>query len=190
MIFDPSERIKRLLAWFWAALIVSILIYIAFHPDLLSVESMQNRLRTQQFNLWAFYILLLIVRGFIMLPITPFLFLGIALFPEAKWLVVLLTMMSIFISAAFFYYFSAKMGGHQFFERKYPKRMAIIERRLQQPQAMWIVAFWSFFPFTPTDVICYVAGMVQMRFRFLVLGVLIGQLPLNIIYAYFGGFVF
>lgn len=190
MIFNPSERIKRLLAWFWAAIIVSLLVYVAFHPQLLSVEYMQEQLSTQQFNMWVFYVALLVFRGFVMLPITPFLFLGLALFPETKWLVVVLTMMSIFISATFFYYFSVKMGFHQYFERKYPKMTAKIESRLEHPQALWIVAFWSFFPFTPTDVICYVAGMVQMRFRLLIIGVLIGQLPLNIIYAYFGSFFF
>ena len=51
---------------------------------------------------------------------------------------------------------------------------------------MLIVIAWSFFPLVPTDVICYVAGIVKMPYRYLILGVLIGEVVLIYLYVFYG----
>jgi uncharacterized membrane protein YdjX (TVP38/TMEM64 family) len=39
----------------------------------------------------------------------------------------------------------------------------------------------------PTDVICYVAGIVKMPYRILISGVIIGELVLIYLYVFYGG---
>ena len=189
-VFSPIERLKKVLAWFWTIVIVALLVFVAFNPHLLSVEYMSEQLSKYESQIWWIYLGLMLGRGLLMLPSTPFLFLGFALFPEYKLLVVFITLGSVLFSASFFYYFSHRMGWHLYFERKFPRQMEKIELRLQKPGAIFIVMFWSFVPITPTDLICYVAGVVRMPFRYVFIGVLIGQLPLMLFYAYLGSFFF
>ncbi len=151
---------------------------------------MVAELKQHEETIWWVYIGLSVGRALIMLPSTPFLFLGLALFPEQRFLVLLISMLSLACSSTFFYYVAGSMGWHRYFEEKYPKRMQRIKGWMEGPRALWLVLFWSFIPITPTDLLAYVAGVVPIRFRTLIVGVLLGQLPLMIIYTYLGGLLF
>ena len=61
---------------------------------------------------------------------------------------------------------------------------------LQSRKSTWFVLAWSFFPLVPTDLICYVAGIVKMPFRSMFIGVFVGELTLDIFYVYFGASIF
>ncbi|MFT4602287.1 MAG: putative membrane protein YdjX (TVP38/TMEM64 family), partial [Arenicella sp.] len=52
--------------------------------------------------------------------------------------------------------------------------------------AIWISMIWSFFPLVPTDLICYIAGIVKMPLRYLLIGVGLGELILVTCYVYLG----
>jgi uncharacterized membrane protein YdjX (TVP38/TMEM64 family) len=172
-------------------IILTALVYVfIINPEMLSVEYMAEQLKQHQSMIWAVYIGLSVGRALIMLPSTPFLFLGLALFPEQKLFVLLISMLSLACSTSFFYYVAGSMGWHQYFEEKYPKQMQRIKGWMEGPRVVWLVLFWSFIPITPTDLLAYVAGIVPIRFRTLITGVLFGQLPLMIIYTYLGGLVF
>jgi uncharacterized membrane protein YdjX (TVP38/TMEM64 family) len=53
-------------------------------------------------------------------------------------------------------------------------------------RATIFVAGWSFFPLVPTDVICYVAGMMKMPFYKMMLGLFIGEMVLVTAYVCLG----
>lgn len=179
------------MGWTWLGLIVLVLGYVfIFNPALLSVEYMATVLAPYRNYIGWIYLGLLIGRGFFMLPSTPFLFLGIFLFPGYRFFIVCATTGSILLSAIFFYFFSERMGWHHYFNRKFPKKMGNIETQLKKPTAIWLVVFWAFFPIVPTDLVCYAAGMVRMPFRILLTGVFLGQFPLLLLYAYLSGYFF
>lgn len=53
-------------------------------------------------------------------------------------------------------------------------------------RGMYIVFILRLFPFMPFDIISYMMGLTSISFRSFVVGTGIGQLPLIIIYSYFG----
>ena len=189
-IFSASERIKRFLARGWSVVIIVILIFLLLNPDILSVSFLLEKVKDNPQFVWPLYLAMLIVRVFLMLPPTPFLFLGLALFPEYRLLTVFLVMSSALLSAAFFYFFAGKMGWYNYFLKHYPKQTEHIETALHRPKAVLLIVAWSFLPIAPTDLICYAAGMARMPFRLLIIGVIVGQFPLMLLYAYLGALFF
>ena len=49
-----------------------------------------------------------------------------------------------------------------------------------------IIIGWSFFPLAPTDLICYVCGVLRVRFWKFLLGVTLGEGAISAIYIYGG----
>lgn len=185
------KRIRRLMGWLWAAGIVFSLLYLfLIEPELLSPEYMAARIKEYEGAIWGIYITLSIGRILLMLPPTPFLILGIVLFPDSPFFVAMVILFSVTCSTTFFYYVAGNMGWHEFFEKKYPKQRQKIQAWMEGPRAIWIILFWAFLPITPTDLMAYVGGIVSIRFRLLLPIILIGQIPLMLIYIYLGELLF
>jgi uncharacterized membrane protein YdjX (TVP38/TMEM64 family) len=51
---------------------------------------------------------------------------------------------------------------------------------------MWFVALWPFFPVTPTDLVCYAAGLMRMPSGRMLSGIIIGTFPLVTAYVLAG----
>ena len=83
------------------------------------------------------------------------------------------------------YYFSDYLGFGAYLERKHPARIVKIQHQLQKPTGLIFVCLWSFFPFLPTDAICYVAGMLKINFVKFIIALAIGELILCSIYVFF-----
>jgi uncharacterized membrane protein YdjX (TVP38/TMEM64 family) len=71
-------------------------------------------------------------------------------------------------------------------EHKYPDKIAMLREKMHGKYSFWIIAGWSFFPLVPTDVICYVAGMVKLSYKRMVIPLLIGEIPLVTTYVFLG----
>ena len=82
------------------------------------------------------------------------------------------------------------LGFSEKLENKFPNKMKLWEGRLRSKNAIWIVTAWSFFPFVPTDLICYIAGIVKMPLKYLLIGVGLGELILVSCYLYLGTGIF
>jgi len=95
-------------------------------------------------------------------------------------------MVGVMVSATALYYFSDMLGFSRYLESKYPKEIDKWKARLRSPKATYFVIGWSFFPLVPTDLICYVAGIVKMPYKYMFTGVFLGELTLCIFYVYFG----
>jgi uncharacterized membrane protein YdjX (TVP38/TMEM64 family) len=188
--FSFAERLKKLIGWIWLSLIVLMFVFLAFNPKYLSVSYLSEMIREYEGNIWMVYSAMLLFRCLVMFPSTPLLFLGYVIFPKYIFLVTGMVIISILISATFFYFFAGSMGWHHFFRKKYPVQMNRIEMKLQQPKSIYIVMFWSFLPVFPTDVLCYVAGIVKMPFKIFISGVFLGQLPIMYLYAQLGDYFF
>lgn len=126
------------------------------------------------------------MRGALLIPSTPFVLAGGALFPNALPAVLLVSMVGIVSSATLLYRFPGFAGYDTLLAAKYPAQLERLRGELVKPQAIWLVALWAFFPGVPTDLICYAAGLVRMPFRRMILGIVIGELPLVTAYIFLG----
>ena len=142
-------------------------------------------LRYEAQALWV-YLLISISRGLFLIPSTPFVLAGAILFPHQPYLVMSISLLGVVGGATFIYYFSDLLNFSERLEKKYPKQLQLWKKRLNSPKATLFVMAWSFFPFVPTDLICYVAGIVKMRYIYLISGVFLGELVLIYCYVHLG----
>ena len=129
------------------------------------------------------YLLFGCIRGFTLVPVTYIIPFGLLfLTPTAQFL---LTMAGILVSSASVYYFSEHLRLAEYFEthhRAHLDRLRGWLRRWELP----IVIGWSFFPFVPTDLICYVCGALEVDIRKLLAGVLVGEGVICAVYIFMG----
>ncbi len=85
------------------------------------------------------------------------------------------------------YYFSELLGFDEYFEKKSPETVHKINAKLEHPLGFLFVAGWAFFPFVPTDLVCYLAGTTRMNFAKFIAAIFVGELTLCYCYVYLGG---
>jgi polyvinyl alcohol dehydrogenase (cytochrome) len=132
---------------------------------------------------YAVYFLLGALRGFALIPVTNLVVLAIPLFPPVPLLV--LTLVGIAISSACIYAFAGSLKLGEYLERKHARHMDRLQNALRRNPTS-IVTAWSFVPIVPTDLICYVCGIMKISFRRFMLGVLIGEGAICAIYIFAG----
>ncbi|MCB0649929.1 MAG: VTT domain-containing protein [Saprospiraceae bacterium] len=184
------KKAKIVIYSLWILLIIGALLTFALRPEVASPEYIVRLISRFSNEMLLAYIVVTIGRGFFLIPSTPFVIGGAILFPDNLFLVLVISMIGVLFSATALYYFSDLLGFSKYLEKKYPKGVERWKERLQHPRAALFVLGWAFFPFVPTDLICYVAGIVKMPYRFMFIGVFLGELTLNVFYVYFGGGIF
>ncbi len=136
---------------------------------------------------YAIYLVLGAVRGFALIPVTNLVVIAIPIFPPVPLFV--LTLIGIFISSASIYAFAGSLRLAEYFERNHAEKAARVRAALQRnPTA--IVTAWSFLPIVPTDLICYVCGVMRIPFGRFIAGVLIGEGAICAIYILAGRSLF
>src|SRR4051812_1124991 len=121
--------------------------------------------------LYAVYIALGAVRGFTLVPSTTLVLAALPFVPPGPLL--LCTLAGIAISSASIYYFSAALRIDERVAKKHPEKIARLTNLVNRYE-MPIIIGWSFFPLVPTDLICYVCGVLRVRFWKFLIGVTIG----------------
>jgi len=180
------KQIKKIINYLWISVVLFILIYLFLHPTAFSAENLSVFLQKFGHWVWLVYIIISFLRGIFLFPSTPFVFAGAILFPEKLILVGIVSILGILFSATLLYYFSDAIGFGDYLSKKYPKKIEKARIQLNKPQGKWLVAAWAWFPFVPTDIICYVAGLVQMRFSIMITGIFLGETILISLYLYLG----
>ena len=176
----------RILTYTWGLLILGVAALWIVQPERFSEAAVASTLAA--WGAWSFvgYVLLSMLRGIALVPSTPVVLAGGILFPEAIWLVLAVSMLGIVLSATLLYRFPGYGGYDAWLETKHPEHIARLRVHLVKPRAQWFVALWAVTPVVPTDLICYVAGLVRMPFRRMILGIVIGELPLVTAYILLG----
>jgi uncharacterized membrane protein YdjX (TVP38/TMEM64 family) len=175
-------RLRVVLVAVWAVVILAAVYLVATRGDLVRDEAL---VLSSSSTLLAATIYLVVgcVRGFTLVPVTyliPFglLFLG-------PWVQLGLTLVGILVSSASIYYFSEHLHLAEYFERHHAQPLDRLRGLLRRNELPIVVA-WSFFPFVPTDAICYVCGALEIDIRKLLLGVLVGEGITCAIYVFLG----
>ncbi|MEM0994020.1 MAG: VTT domain-containing protein [Bacteroidota bacterium] len=178
--------LKQSVYLFWIISVIGIVGYIVLHPDSFSVESITASLGKFQSELLLVYAIVSILRGIFLLPATPFVLGGAVLFPEQAWLVLLISMLSVFLSSTAIYYFSDLLGFSKQLEARFPKQLQVWKARLSHPRAVLYVLGSTLIPIFSNELICYVAGLVKMPFLYVIFGVMLSSFAVFYVYIYFG----
>ena len=181
-----KNNFQRFFYLFWVLLVLLIIAVVIYEPKILQAEHLAAFILKFEGQVVVIYLLISLLRGLFLIPSTPFVLAGIILFPGNPWLVFSISMIGIIVTTAALYYFSDVLGFSEKLQNKFPNKMKKWEDRLRSKHAVWIVIAWSFFPFVPTDLICYIAGIVKMPFKYLLLGVVIGEAVLVGCYVFLG----
>ena len=123
------------------------------------------------------------LRGFTLIPVTYLIVIGVFFIPS--WPLYIMIIMGVLVSSVCVYYFSEYLNFDQYFETKYPERIKQIKEFLSKNE-LPVVAIWSFMPFLPTDLICYVCGTLKIDIRKFLLGIFIGEGVSCAIYVFVG----
>jgi uncharacterized membrane protein YdjX (TVP38/TMEM64 family) len=186
------ERLRRPLRFDYIAQITWLLLCILlggffyFNPHLIDPETVKHGISSYGAAAVYVYIIVSMVRGFFLLPSTPLVLAGAAMYPDQPLMVISISMGGILFSATLLYFFSEKLGFANFIEYKYPQAVKSAKELLSGNKALLFVAGWSFFPLVPTDVVCYAAGVIKMPFTKMITGLFIGELLLVSLYVYLG----
>jgi uncharacterized membrane protein YdjX (TVP38/TMEM64 family) len=131
---------------------------------------------------WIYFVLGSL-RGFTLIPVTYLIILGLLFLPLKP--LFLLTIAGVMVSSAIIYYFAELIHLSAYFERKYPVQINKLKSVMEKNE-LPIVILWSMLPFTPTDVVCYVCGSLNVGIKKFLLGVLIGEGITCALYIFFG----
>ena len=178
------ERVGRIVNYLWVIVAVAVFILWLQDPGLLARQSIAARIESWGSWMFAGFIGISLVRGFFLVPSTPVILTGGVLFPESLPLVFIISIAGIVVSASAIYFLPGVGGYDSLLEQKYPEQIARVKTLLITPYAFWVVVGWSFFPFVPTDVICYAAGLLGMSYRRVIAALLLGEVPLVLGYLF------
>ena len=180
---------KRFCVAVWIAIPVTCLAIYIYDPRSFTAESIAAFLKHFENEILFAYLGISIARGLTLLPSTPLVIAGTMIFPESPALVLLISIFGIFVSSSMIYFFSDHLGFSEYFERKRPEQIHKIKRQLEKPLGIFFVFIWAFFPFVPTDAICYVAGTSRMTFWKFIIAILLGEFVLCSFYVFSGGYL-
>lgn len=179
--------LAKALTYLWVAVLAGIAALWIADPSRFTHQSFESAIGA--WGPWALlaFSLVALFRGALLIPSTPVILAGGVLFPRTLPYVFIVSMAGIVTSAALLYRFPGFAGYDSRLAARYPEQLARLQVHLRGPLALWFVAAWAFFPAVPTDLICYAAGLVRMPFRRMMLGIIIGEVPLVAAYVFVGG---
>lgn len=177
---------KRALYYTWLAAVLGLMVLFMFWPEYFSAENIASFLKHFHQQLWMLYIMVSFVRGFFLIPSTPFILAGVILFPEDPHWLLITAVTGVTFSSALLYYYSDYLGFSVHLERFFPEQLSRVKKLLRGKYAIPLILSWSIFPFVPTDVVAYAAGLIKMPVLKVLSGIAIGELILASIYVYFG----
>ncbi len=176
--------LKKISALIWLAAVVITLVFLLFNPQFLSADYLRDFFSRFENQIWLAYIIISALRGFILIPSTPFVVVGALLFPQHEFWVLSVSLFGLFASASFLYFFADWLGLADYLQNKYPDKIDKIVKIFQHKYAFLLVMAWAFFPLVPTDLICYIARLVKMPYPKMMLGILSGEAILIVTLIY------
>jgi uncharacterized membrane protein YdjX (TVP38/TMEM64 family) len=171
-------------------MIAAAAFYYVFHPADFTAANISAFIASFETEIWLVYFLMSALRGFTLLPSTPLILAGVITFPSQPIAVFAVSLAGIALSSTMIYYFSELLGFHEYFERRDAERVRNVRQKLEHPLGFLFVAGWAFFPFVPTDLVCYLAGTTGMNYWKFIAAVMVGEAVLCSIYIFFGGTLF
>jgi uncharacterized membrane protein YdjX (TVP38/TMEM64 family) len=178
------DRLRTLLVSLWAIVLAGALYLFFFQREVLQRE-LADVSSTSMIAGSLLYLFFGSIRGFTLIPSTTLVFAALPFFPPVP--LFLLTLVGILVSSASIYFFSEALHLDELIGAKHQDKVAALRTALQKYQ-MPVIIGWSFFPLAPTDLICYVCGVLEVDFRKCLLGVAIGEGLICALYIFLGDY--
>ncbi len=177
-----KNKKKVIVALIWVAIFVGSLYIYFFNKDLLSSKFLKI-FGSSAILGYSIFFIFSCLRGFTLIPVTYFIFLGVLFLKP--WPLYIITLIGVTVSSLSVYYFSEYLNLDEYFENNHKKDIEKIKSVLSKNE-LPIVITWSFMPFLPTDLMCYVCGTLEVDVKKFILGVLIGEGIMCAVYIFFG----
>ena len=177
---------RRHINTIWFVVVAIVLASIVIFPSWLSRESISNLLNQMGTMALIAYVLLSLSRALLLIPCTPFVLAGAITFPQWPLVVFLISIAGIVVGALLVYSFPSFGSYDELLEKKYPEKIAYLREKMRSKYAFYFIIGWSFFPLVPTDVVCYIAGMAKMSFKKMITALLLGEIPIVVVYVFLG----
>ena len=177
---SPTIHGLRLTAW---ALFVAAFVFLYYRYSGAWGTEIGGLAQSSVLLAYAIYVGLGALRGFALIPVTNLVVIAIPIFPPLP--LFALTLVGILVSSASIYAFAGSLRLGEYFERKHAEKAARVRAALGRNPTT-IVTAWSFLPIVPTDLICYVCGVMKISFSRFLAGVLIGEGAICAIYIFAG----
>lgn len=184
-----DNKYKLALRFTWIFIISIALIHFCISPQYYTADFLKNTLDNNHSIVFGAYLIISLIRSLFFLPSTIFVIMGVALYPNDPYLVLLISMLGIILGACWIYFSADVLKIEQVFSNKTQNKIKRTEQRINK-YGFWVVLFWSFFPAVPTDLICYIAGYSKMNFLKFILALSIGEIILVSAYIWTGATLF
>jgi uncharacterized membrane protein YdjX (TVP38/TMEM64 family) len=130
---------------------------------------------------YTLYFVIVSLRGLTFIPLTTILLIAI---PFTNHVVLLiLTLVGTLITSYIIYRFSEALDIDDYFEKKHPRAINTLRKGFEKYEFP-IIFWWSLLPFTPTDLICYVAGTLKINISKMLLGIFAWEVIICILYIW------
>ena len=176
-------KTKKYIVYLWIFLLLGIFCLRFLKPELFAVESFKYFFIQHLAIAIFIYFALGVIRGLTLLPLTPLLLTGMLFFNPL--LLFLVTLVGVFLSCTIVYYWSKFLGFDQYFDQKYPTQLKKLKDKLRKNEFTYIMIL-GFFPFAPTEIICYACEILKINYWKCLSGIMIGTTTIYAIYI-FGG---
>jgi uncharacterized membrane protein YdjX (TVP38/TMEM64 family) len=176
------QRLRAVLVTLWLAVAATALYTFFFHRDALA-SHLQGASTWSVLAGSGLYLVLGSLRGFTFIPATTLLLTALPFMPPTR--LFLLTLAGILVASASIYGFSEALHIEELLAQKHRAHVVRLTAWLQRYELPVIIG-WSFFPLVPTDLICYVCGVLRVGFWKMLLGVAIGEGAICAVYIYAG----
>lgn len=181
-----SKR-QKIIFFIWVFIVFSLFSLYIFYPNFFEPQNLEKIFVHNLIISFGIYFILGTLRGLVSFPTTPMVLAGALIFP--LWPFFILSLICIISSSIIAYYLSEYLGFDTYFKSKYPKRLQRLKKALGKSD-IFIIIGWGFFPFVPTDMICYASKIMNVPLWKCLLGLLIGKGALCAIYIFGGGNIF
>jgi uncharacterized membrane protein YdjX (TVP38/TMEM64 family) len=178
---------KKILVVIWILFLIFCIGTVLIYPQEFTPQNIAAFLAKFKTSVLVVYLILSLLRGLTLVPSTPLVIAGTILFPNEPFWVLAISIIGIVFSSTMIYYFSDYLGFGDYLENKKPQKIGKIKEHLQQPTGFLFVFLWSLFPFLPTDAVCYVAGVLRMKFTKFIAAMTFGETIICSIYIFFYG---
>ncbi len=177
-------RYKKILRCLWVLLTISFLGLYFYYADQVTVNNLILFLGENRTTVLIAYILLSSIRSLFLLPSTPFVILGLGLYPNSPLFVFFMSLIGIQIGASIMYFASSYLTPSTLFGSK-SEKINIIKTKMEK-YGSWIIMGWALFPIVPTDLICFVSGSINYNFKKFFFAILLGEALLIAGYIFIG----
>ncbi len=134
----------KYLRYIWIATIIVFLVIYLYNPSLFSKESLASYIARHQNYGVLIYLVMHLLRGFVLLPSTPLIFAGVLLFPSNLFMVLIVSLVGIVCSSLLIYFFSDRLGFSKIFAKS-PQKIKVIKEKLTSKYGFFILLVGLFY---------------------------------------------